>query len=350
MPDENSRPLTIGITMGDPAGIGPEVIVKALADESLRQRARFIIYGLHEPFAYAADMAELQSFWSRAPHEEALQAPDSVVVADFDELTLEGRPIRQPMAEQGRASVRFLEQAVADARQGRIQAIVTGPIHKTAWKLAGIDYPGHTQFLGHRFHARRVTMMFTGGPLRVALASDHEPLFELRNSFTIGRVFQPIDLLHHALQDWFNIALPKIAVAGLNPHAGENGQFGDEEIRVIQPAIDMARHAEIRAEGPFPADTVFCRAAQGEFDGVVAMYHDQALIPVKLLAFDRAVNVTLGLPIIRTSPDHGTAYDIAGKNLAEPGSMKAAIKLAVELAGKQRKLPSPSGTLEELRD
>ena len=344
------RPLTIGITMGDPAGIGPEVIVKALADESLRMRARFIVYGLHEPFAYAGDMAELHPYWTRAPHEEALAAPDSVVVADFDEIALESRPIRRPMAEQGRASIRFLDMAITDARHGRIDAIVTGPIHKTAWQLAGLDHPGHTEYLAHRFHARRVTMMFTGGPLRVALASVHEPLFELRNSFTIGRVFQAIDLMHVALRDWFNIPAPKIGVAGLNPHAGENGQFGDEEIRVIQPAMDMARHAGIIAEGPFPADTLFWRAAQGEFDGVVAMYHDQALIPVKLLAFDRAVNITLGLPIIRTSPDHGTAYDIAGANKADPGSMKAAIKMAVELAGKQRmNLRAPTVT-EESRE
>jgi 4-phospho-D-threonate 3-dehydrogenase / 4-phospho-D-erythronate 3-dehydrogenase len=175
-------------------------------------------------------------------------------------------------------------------------------------------------------------MMFTGGPLRVALASIHLPLFELRNKFTIGLVFQPIDHLHQALKSWFGVPKPKIAVAALNPHAGENGRFGDEEARVIQPAIDMAVHAGIDASGPYAADTLFWRAAQGEFDGVVAMYHDQALIPIKLLAFDRAVNVTLGLPIVRTSPDHGTAYDIAGKNMADPGSMKAAIRLAIDLA------------------
>ena len=349
-PDQTRSPLTIGITMGDPAGIGPETIVKALADESLRNRARFIIYGLHEPFAYAADLAELHPYWTRVPHEEALACHDSVVVADFDEIAIEGRPIRQPTAEQGRASIRFLDQAIADARHDRIQAIVTAPIHKSAWKLAGVAYPGHTEYLAHCFRSRRVAMMFTGGPLRVALASVHEPLFELRNSFTIGRVFQAIDLFHQALRDWFDIPVPKIAACGLNPHAGENGQFGDEEIRVIQPALDMARHAGIHAEGPFPADTLFLRAVQGEFDGVVAMYHDQALIPVKLLAFDRAVNITLGLPVVRTSPDHGTAYDIAGKNLADPGSLKSAIKMALELAGKRRKLSSPPAPIEEIRE
>ncbi len=330
---------TIGITMGDPGGIGAEVVIKALADESLRSRARFIIYGLDEQLEYAADQAELRQFWTRRPHEDALPAEGEVVVADYDELSLEGRLLRKPSTEQGRASMRFLDDGITDARANRIDALVTAPINKAAWHMAGYEWPGHTELLAARFKTRRVTMMFTGGPLKVALASVHEPLFELRNHFTIGLVFQPIDLMHQALQRWFGIERPRIGVAGLNPHAGEGGQFGDEELRVIEPAIDMARNAGIAASGPYPADTLFWRAAHGEFDGVVAMYHDQALIPVKLLAFDRAVNLTLGLPIIRTSPDHGTAYDIAGKNLADAGSMKSAIRLAVDLALKNHTRP-----------
>jgi 4-hydroxythreonine-4-phosphate dehydrogenase len=340
----NSRdesPLTIGITMGDPAGIGAEVIVKALADESLRNRANFIVYGLHETIAYAADLAELTPYWSRRPHDEAGSPVSGVVIADFDEEFVDGRPPRHPSAESGRASMRFLDEAIRDVRGGVIQALVTGPINKTSWHMAGFEYDGHTELLAHRFKSRRVTMLFVGGPLRVALASIHLPLFDLRNLFTIGLVFQPIDLLHEALRDWFDVPHPRIAVAALNPHAGENGRFGDEETRVIEPAIDMARSHGIDAVGPIPADTLFWRAAQGEFDGVVAMYHDQALIPVKLLAFDEAVNVTLGLPIIRTSVDHGTAFDIAGKNRAEPGSMKAAIRLAIDLA-KRRRRPATS--------
>ncbi|HKQ47802.1 MAG TPA: 4-hydroxythreonine-4-phosphate dehydrogenase PdxA [Phycisphaerae bacterium] len=327
---------TIGITMGDPAGIGAEVIVKALADESLRNRANFILYGLDETIAYAADLAELTPYWSRRPHDEPRALARGVVIADFDEEFVDGRPPRKPTAESGRASLRFLEEAIRDARGGAIDALVTGPINKTAWQMAGIEFEGHTELLARRLKARRVTMLFVGGPLRVALASIHQPLFELRNSFTIGLVFQPIDLLHQALRDWFDIPRPRIAVAALNPHAGENGRFGDEEARVIEPAIDMARQHGIDAIGPIPADTLFWRAAHGEFDGVVALYHDQALIPVKLLAFDEAVNITLGLSIIRTSVDHGTAYDIAGKNRADPGSMKAAIRLAIDLAERRR--------------
>ncbi|MFQ5423259.1 MAG: 4-hydroxythreonine-4-phosphate dehydrogenase PdxA [Phycisphaerae bacterium] len=335
--EQNGWRLTIGITMGDPSGIGAEVIVKALADESLRRSGRFIIYGLHEPIAYAADMAELNPYWFRRPFDEVSRIESGVVVADFDEIPLPAQPPRHPTAEAGRASMRFVEAAIRDARAGRIDAIVTGPIHKTAWQLAGYSFPGHTELLARRFKTRRVTMMFAGGPLRVALASIHEPLFGLWHKFTIGLVFQPIDLLHQALRDWFGIPDPTIAVAGLNPHAGENGHIGDEETRIIEPAIVMAREAGIDVIGPIPADTLFLRAAHGEFDGVVAMYHDQGLIPVKLLAFEESVNITLGLPIIRTSVDHGTAFDIAGKGRADCGSMKSAIRMAIQLASQSSK-------------
>jgi 4-hydroxythreonine-4-phosphate dehydrogenase len=175
-------------------------------------------------------------------------------------------------------------------------------------------------------------MMFTGGPLKVVLATVHVPLMGLWNKLNIGAVFHPIELMHEALVNWFGIENPRIAVAGVNPHASENGQFGDEEERIIEPAILMARDQGINVTGPYPGDTIFLTASQGKFDAVVAMYHDQGLIPVKLLAFDRAVNVTLGLPIIRTSPDHGTAFDIVGRNRANPGSMRAAIELAITLA------------------
>jgi 4-hydroxythreonine-4-phosphate dehydrogenase len=353
--NQPDSPPTIGITLGDPAGIGAEVIIKALADHSLRERANFIIYGAYDPILYAADLAELMPFWLRMSrqdvariesHGSSIQTGTNVLIADFDEFPFEGRPTRKPTAGAGRASMTFLEQAITDAKSGRIDALVTGPINKTAWEMAGYEYEGHTELLAARCAAREVTMMFAGGPLRVALASIHLPLFELRNKFTIGLVFQPIDLLNRALREWFGIPQPRLGVAGLNPHAGENGRFGDEEARVIEPAVEMARHANIDVVGPFPADTLFLRAAQGQFDGVVAMYHDQALIPIKLLAFDRAVNLTLGLPIIRTSPDHGTAYDIAGKNMADPGSMKAAVKLAIELAGKRRRgIPPPQSEL-----
>jgi 4-hydroxythreonine-4-phosphate dehydrogenase len=228
--------------------------------------------------------------------------------------------------------LRFLDTAIQAAKDGHIDAITTAPIHKTSWKLAGCKFPGHTELLADAFGSKRVTMAFVGGGIRLALASTHVGLFDLRNRFTIGLVFQPMDLLHTALTRWFGIDHPRIAIAALNPHAGEEGLFGDEERRVIEPAMQMARNAGIDVHGPFPADTLFVPSRRCKYDGIVVMYHDQGLIPLKMLAFDTAVNFTLGLPIIRTSPDHGTAFDIVGSNDADPGSMKEALRLACQFA------------------
>ncbi|MBI4579385.1 MAG: 4-hydroxythreonine-4-phosphate dehydrogenase PdxA [Planctomycetes bacterium] len=339
-PTRNGRPL-IGITMGDPSGIGAEVVVKALADPQVRQLGRFIIYGLNESIEYAADMAEINPYWFRLPHETVPRIESGVIVADFDEVSFTSQRLHAPSAEGGAASMRFLDAAIRGATHGDLEAIVTGPIAKESWHLAGYRFPGHTEKLGYTFRTRRVTMMFLGGRLRVALASIHEPLFELRNSFTIGRVFQPIDHMAEALSRWFGIEHPRIAVCGLNPHAGENGLFGDEEERIILPAITMAREAGWFVEGPFPADTLFRKALQGCYDGVVAMYHDQGLIPLKLVAFESSCQMTLGIPIVRTSVDHGTAFDIAGTNQANAESMKTAIRVACEVALRNRELPPP---------
>ncbi|HOK66207.1 MAG TPA: 4-hydroxythreonine-4-phosphate dehydrogenase PdxA [Anaerohalosphaeraceae bacterium] len=327
-----SNPLTIGITMGDPGGIGPEIIVKALADPLLRRQAKYIIFGLDEQLEYAADLVEVPLFWIRHPHEKiSRDYPRQVVVADYDEYSLPSY-IHRPTRISGECSIRFCLDAVQAARDGIIDAVVTAPISKTSWKLADAPWPGHTEMLADQCKSPRKAMMFVAGPLKLALATIHEALFEIRHKFTIGCVFEPIDLLNTALQDYFGIKNPRIAVAGLNPHAGEDGQFGDEEQRIIRPAMLLAQEVGIRCEGPFPADTLFVKAARGEFDGVVAMYHDQGLIPVKMLAFEEAVNVTIGIPIIRTSPSHGTAFDIAGKGIASEASMKQAIRTAIEMA------------------
>jgi 4-hydroxythreonine-4-phosphate dehydrogenase len=330
---------TIGITMGDPAGIGPEVVVKALADRAVRRQARFVIYGLNELLTYAADRQEVDPFWFRVQHDSdrtSRQIIEDVVVLDFDEFDGLVRAPHQASKMGGLASKTFVEEAIGDAmlppgHPRRIDAIVTGPICKESWTMAGFNWPGHTELLAYRTKAKRHAMMFTSPRLRVVLATTHIPLMEIRNKLTIGRVFDPIDLGHEACRQ-LGIDRPRIAVTGLNPHAGENGQFGDEESRLISPAIRVARDAGIDVHGPFPADTIFIRAAAGDYDLVVAMYHDQGLIPVKLLGWDKAVNWTLGLPLIRTSPDHGTAFDIAGKNIASEGSMRAAIELAWQLA------------------
>src|SRR5512136_1650220 len=320
-----SEQMVIGVTMGDAAGIGPEVVVKALADPEVRRAAKFVVFGINEQLCYAADAAEIEPYWGRHQHEKiSREYPYKVVVADYDEYSVPPW-LKEPSRIAGEASVKFCSDAIAAAKDGIVDAIVTAPISKASWKLADAPWPGHTEMFAQKCKAPRKAMMFVAGPLKVALATIHLGLFEVRNKFTIGCVFEPIDLLNDALKEFFAIDKPRIGVAALNPHAGENGQFGDEEQRIIAPAILLAQEQGINCVGPIPADAVFARAIRGEFDAVVAMYHDQGMIPVKLLDFEHAVNITIGLPAIRTSPAHGTAFDIAGRNQANPSSMKSAI-------------------------
>jgi 4-hydroxythreonine-4-phosphate dehydrogenase len=333
----------IGITMGDPLGIGPEVLVKALADPAVRRLGKFVIYGRNETLLSAADRCSVPLDWFRVDAGSERAREGSVLAPLVLDYTSEGlldvtRP--GPTRFGGILSKAFVEDAIADAIRPagdarRIDAVVTGPISKESWSLGGFKWPGHTELLAFRTKAKRHAMMFSSPRLRVALATAHLPLMDVRNVLTIGKVYDPIDLGHQFCRQ-LGIAKPRIAVTGLNPHAGENGMFGDEEARIIRPAIDAARRIGIDAHGPFPGDTVFIGAAAGDWDLVVAMYHDQGLIPVKLLGWDKAVNVTVGLPIVRTSPDHGTAFDIAGQGKASEGSMKAAIELAARLAAAPR--------------
>lgn len=336
--EEQMKP-TIGISMGDPSGIGPEVVVKALHDRRVRALGRFVVYGLNEQLAYAADQLEFEPYWYRVPHDSTRttrRIVENVVVLDFDEFDGFIQSPRRPSKPAGIASKAFVEVAIADALRPpgharHLDALVTGPICKQAWQMAGFRWRGHTELLANRTKAKRHAMMFVSPRLKVVLATAHIPLMEIRHVLTIGRVFDPIDLGWEACRE-LGIANPAIAVTGLNPHAGEDGCLGDEESRLIKPAIDVARNSGINVQGPFPADTIFIEAAAGNWDLVVAMYHDQGLTPVKLLGWDKAVNYTLGLPIIRTSPDHGTAFNIAGRNTASAGSMIAAIELAAQLA------------------
>ena len=328
--------MVIGITMGDAAGIGPEVIVKALADPEIRKAAKYIVFGMNEQLCYVADAAEIEPFWGRHQHEKiSREYPFKVVVADYDEYSVPPW-VKGPSKMAGEASIRSCDDAIDAAKRGIIDAVVTAPISKRSWNLAGAEWPGHTEMIADRCKSKRKVMMFVAEPLKLALATIHEPLFEVRNKFTIGCVFEPIDLLNDALKEYFDIDNPKIGVAALNPHAGESGQFGDEEQRIIKPAILLAREQGINCCGPYSADTLFLRAVRGEFDGVVAMYHDQGMIPVKLVGFERATNVTIGIPIIRTSPAHGTAFDIVGQNIADPTSMKSAITTAIHMAKMKR--------------
>ena len=334
-----SEQMVIGVTMGDAAGIGPEVVVKALADPAVRRAAKFIVFGMNEQLCYAADRVEIEPFWGRHQHEKLSRGyPHKVVVADYDEYSVPPW-LKGPSRVAGEASMRFCLDAIAAVQSGVLDAMVTGPISKESWKMADASWPGHTEMLAEKCKSPCKAMMFVSGPLKVALATIHEALFDVRNKFTIGCVFEPIDLLNDALREYFSIENPRIGVAALNPHAGENGQFGDEEQRIISPALLLAQEQGINCTGPIPADSLFVRAVQGEFDGVVAMYHDQGMIPIKLLDREHAVNITIGLPIIRTSPAHGTAFDIAGRNQANPSSMKSAILTAIRMAKVKRSCP-----------
>ncbi len=328
------RPL-IGVTMGDPSGIGAEVIVKALADSAVRSLGRFIIYGSDEVLTAVADAASIKPYWFRVTPGDPCRVDSGVVVVDFSEYSAGLWVNARPTVEGGKISLRYFNTAVEAARRGEIDAVVTGPIHKISWKLAGCRFAGHTDLLGDLLNTRRFSMAFVGGGLRIALATVHIGVAQIRDVLSIGAVYQPIELLHDALVRWYGLEHPRIAVLGLNPHAGEEGRFGDEERRIIQPAMQMAAQHGIDVDGPFPADSFFAQFRRTRFDGVVAMYHDQGLIPIKMLAFDSAVNVTLGLPIIRTSVDHGTAFDIAGTNSADPGSMIAAIRLACRFTARR---------------
>ena len=342
--DPASRPA-ICVTLGDPGGIGAEVIVKALADREVRCAARWRILGVGSALHAAAHGAGIEPFWWRVAHGSELietALSHDVTLIDYESADPEAAPAHGPSKRGGELSFRFVEDTIAAARRPegdplRARAIVTGPISKAAWALAGRGkYPGHTELLATRFGVKRHAMMFVCEHLRVILATAHLPLMEVRNLLTIGRVFDAIDLGHDACRQ-LGIERPRIAVCGLNPHAGEGGLLGDEESRLITPAIEVARGHAIEASGPYPADTIFRDAIpqpgrRARFDLVVAMYHDQGLIPVKLLYRDEAVNVTVGLPGVRTSPDHGTAFDIAGKNRADAGSMRAAMLLAARMA------------------
>ncbi|MBX3372512.1 MAG: 4-hydroxythreonine-4-phosphate dehydrogenase PdxA [Phycisphaeraceae bacterium] len=338
----DQRPV-IGITLGDPMGIGPEIILRALAEPEIRRLGRFTIYGINTQLTHDAERAAIEPFWYRVPAEspramEPMTEP--VVVLDHTGFDLPAWGERSSSRIGGLASKAFVESAITDLQRDadhprHLDAVVTAPISKTSWQMAGYAWPGHTELFAHRFRAQPSAMMFVSPKLRVVLATAHIPLLEIREALTIGRIFDPIDLGHRACME-LGIARPRIAVCGLNPHAGEGGRFGDEEARLISPAIELAQRAGIDARGPFPADTIFIAAARGAFDLVVAMYHDQGLIPVKLLGWEDAVNWTIGLPVIRTSPDHGTAFDIAGTGQARAGSMVAAIRLACDLASQRR--------------
>ena len=320
----------LGITLGDPAGIGPEVAAKALADPEIRQLASFAVFG--------CPLLKWLELGGRVPsfvgHEHAAAAWDGHIAGVelvLPEADLTGLTVGAPRKTGGEASVRYILAAVEAAQRGWIDGIVTAPISKEAVRLAGHPWPGHTELLAEKFGVSNVAMMFAGGPFRVVLVTIHVSLVEAIHAITTEEIVRICRLGSDAIRRWFGVEVPRLGVCGLNPHASEAGQFGHEEREIIEPAIEQAEEEGLCVFGPLPPDTAFYQAAKGRFDLVVAMYHDQGLIPIKTVAFEESVNITLGLPIIRTSVDHGTAYDIAGHGAAHANSMKAAIRMAADM-------------------
>jgi 4-hydroxythreonine-4-phosphate dehydrogenase len=307
----------LALTAGDPAGIGPEVVLKALASPD-RPAAPVVVYG---PMSVL--LARALRFGLPPPQD---------LNARLIDVPLDG-PVElgRTSAAAGHAAAQAVLRAVADTKRGQVDAIVTAPLNKESLRAAGHPWPGHTEMLAEAAGTPDVAMMFVGGGLRVALVTIHRPLRTVPDGVTPAEVRRVTRLVHREMPR-FGVRAPRIAVCGLNPHAGEHGLLGHEEQEVLEPAVADLRREGLAVSGPFPADSLFVRAKRGEFDAVIAGYHDQGLIPVKLAAFGHAVNVTLGLPFVRTSVDHGTGFDIVEKGIADATSLVEAMKVAVELA------------------
>jgi len=326
----------IAITMGDPAGIGPEIIVKALPSEDISQICRPFIIGDVGILKAASEGLGPRSFHVMENPEDASRKTDTIDVLSLSGLKDSITP-GMPTRDGGKAMVEYILKAVELATSGKVSAMVTCPISKELMNQVGYGFEGHTELIAHLTHTKDYVMMLAGERLRVALVTIHCPLRDVAEKITKEVIVKTVTITCQALEGDFAIKNPRVAVAALNPHAGESGLFGREDIEISKPAVEEARKNGLFVEGPFPADTVFYHAVNGSFDAVVAMYHDQGLIPLKLLHFSDAVNLTLGLPIVRTSVDHGTAYDIAGKGIADPSSLIAAVKMAAQIAGARQK-------------
>lgn len=319
--------------MGDPVGIGPEIILLALREASIFNMCKPLIIGDEQRL-----QAAIQCVKSHLTIN-TIQTPDrglykcgSIDVISLSKLDSTKTFWGKPTTQTGKAMTGYIIAAIDMAVSKNIAAIVTCPINKMAMKMAGFNYNGHTELLAEHTKTEKYAMMLAGNKLRVVLVTIHMPLREVAAFLSTEKILQTIQITWNALYKRFGLKEPRIAVAGLNPHAGEGGMFGDEEENIIAPAIHLAKKEGFNISGPFPPDTLFYYAAKGDYDAVVCMYHDQGLIPFKMLHFTDGVNTTLGLPIIRTSVDHGTAYDIAGTGKADPGSLVAAINMAARQA------------------
>ncbi|MBW2084859.1 MAG: 4-hydroxythreonine-4-phosphate dehydrogenase PdxA [Deltaproteobacteria bacterium] len=336
---ETSRPV-LGLTLGDVAGVGPEVVVRALADESVFQVCQPLVLGDLGALERAVQLLDLDlAINVLEPTQEPAARHGAIDLLPLSRLDPRDLVPGHPSLEGGRAAARYIETGAKLALAGQTQGLVTAPISKVSLNRAGYHYQGHTEMLADLAGGMPVVMMLVGSSLRVALATTHIALKDVPGLLSAERIVTTARITDEALRQYFKLAHPRLAASALNPHASEGGLFGREEEEIIEPAVAQARKQGLDFSGPFPADTVFYRAVQGEFHAVICMYHDQALIPFKLLHFKDGVNVTLGLPFIRTSVDHGTAYDIAGQARADPASMLAALRLAARMAAGQKPRP-----------
>ncbi len=323
----------IGITMGDPTGIGPEIIVKALSTDELFRACRPVVFGDQGVLSRAIHIQNLSATLEavdRIPREGYL--PGKIFFFPLTQLDVASLRFGQPDRACGEAMVRYIEEAVKRAKDQELDAITTCPINKKAMNEAGYSFPGHTELLAHLTEASSVAMMFLGSKWRIVLVTIHLPLKDVSRWISKDRILSILRLTEEGMKKYFDIPHPKIATLGLNPHCGEEGLLGEEEKKEILPAIAEARLLGMDVDGPFPADSFFNMSGRHSFDAVVAMYHDQGLIPIKMIDFKEAVNFTLGLPFVRTSVDHGTAYDIAGKGLADPTNLVKAVSTASNLS------------------
>jgi 4-hydroxythreonine-4-phosphate dehydrogenase len=327
----NERPV-LAVTMGDPAGVGPEVIAKALDRPEVWEVCRPLVVGdarwMEDATRFVNSRRPVRALGTPAEAGSG-QALDVLDLANVDADRLERG---QVSPEAGQAAYEYIQRAVRLALRGEAAGVVTAPINKEALHAAGVPYAGHTEMLAALCGAKDVAMLLVSGKLRVSHVSTHVSLRQAVERVNAERIMRVAGLTHKALRR-MGLGTPRIALAGLNPHAGEGGLFGDEEAEIIRPAVDAARAEGMDVTGPYPPDSIFLRASQGEFDAVIAMYHDQGHIPIKLLGFYEGVNVTLGLPIVRTSVDHGTAFDIVGTGRADERSLVAALRLAAQMGG-----------------
>jgi 4-hydroxythreonine-4-phosphate dehydrogenase len=318
----------IAISLGDPGGIGPEITARALTDAGVLGSCVPIVYGSQAVWERGCQVAGVSRPLQTITMAREATGPSLI---ECEDAPLSALTFGVETEAAGRAQARYLERAVDELVAGATDGLCTAPINKHAVHRAGLHFAGHTEYLHERFGVPRVVMLMAGDRLRVALATTHVAIRDVPVKLRAEEIVEVTTLVAKELGERFGIAAPRIAICGLNPHAGEQGQFGDEEIRLVTPAIAALRERGINAEGPFPADGLFPRVTEMGFDAVIALYHDQGLIPFKMMEFHTGVNVTLGLPKPRTSPDHGVAYDIAGQGIADARSMLSALRLCVRL-------------------